>query len=80
MNCCELRRERVTLAGETVTEVITALTCTDTALLVERPPASAMVTENVYAPGAEKVAVVFLAALVPLAENAAVAGPETDQV
>jgi hypothetical protein len=42
-------------------------TVTVTVLVVLRPEASVIVARKAYVPAAEKVAVVFLAALVPLA-------------
>src|SRR5258707_15892771 len=50
-------------------------TVTLTELVTLRPPASWMVTSSVYVPPAEKVAVVFLAALLPLLLNTGLAAP-----
>jgi hypothetical protein len=44
-------------------------------LVTLKPPASAIVTVNVYAPAALNVTVVFLAAFVPFAEKAGALAP-----
>jgi hypothetical protein len=59
---------RLAVAGLTAIEVKVWLTVTFTLLVTLRPPMSVIVTVKVYAPAALKVAVLFFAAFVPLAE------------
>ncbi len=82
VNCCEALDPSDALVGLTATVVATRLTVTLTALVVVCPPWSAIVTNKLYVPNLVNVAVVFLAALVPLAEKFTAAGgvPVVDQV
>ena len=70
-------------SSDTVAEggvAVMVLTCccttTVTWLAAVRPSWSAIVTRKVYVPACVKVAVLVLAALVPLAPNVAPVGPE----
>src|SRR5262249_9025629 len=76
VNCCVPLGATVAVPGETVTEVSAGLTVTVTWLVTLRLPGSVMVTWKVYVPTAAKVALVFLAALVPLALKLTDAGGE----
>src|SRR5258707_463053 len=74
VNSCVALEPTAADVGPTAMLVNDWFTVTLTALVVDCPPRSVIVTRKSYVPAAVNVAVVFLAALVPLAEKFTAAG------
>jgi hypothetical protein len=74
-NCRVPCEATVAVAGEIPIAVSVWFTVTFTLLVLVKPPASVIVTVKVYAPAMPKVAVVFFAAFVPLAEYVGAVAP-----
>ena len=75
MNCCVAESASVGLVGVTLMLVSVWFTVTETLDVTDSPPASLIVTRNVYAPNWPNVAVLFFAALVPLALKVGLGAP-----
>ena len=73
VNCCVAPVFSVTLAGVRATVVNVWRTVTVTLLVTVGPPASRIVTRNVYLPAWVKVAVLYRSAFVRFAEKIGVA-------
>src|SRR2546421_12688440 len=82
VGACPPLNDALAEVSRTVMLVSVCVTVTVLVVVVELPDESATVTRNTYDPAAANVAVVLLAAAVPLAENATAPGgvPASDQV